>query len=42
MFKDVGLRVFLEMFFASGDEGPSGFTPTANLTACTNKFVNNK
>ena len=42
MFKDVGLRVFLQVFIDSGDEVPRGFTHIANLTVCTNKFVNNK
>ena len=42
MLKDVGLRVFLKVFIDSGDEVPCGFTHTANLTVCTNKFVNDK
>ena len=42
MLKDVGLRVFLNVFIDSGDEVPCGFTHISNLTVYTNKFVTDK
>lgn len=42
MFKDAGLRFFLQVLIDSGDEVPHGFTQKANITACTNSTVNNK
>ena len=32
MFKDVGFRVFLQVFFDSGDEVACGFIHVVNLT----------
>ena len=42
MFKDDGLRVFLQVLIDSGDEVPHGFTQKANVTACINSTVNHK
>ena len=39
MFKDVRLRVFLQVFTDSGDDVPRGFTQKTNVTVCINTSV---